>query len=403
MDIEDEAPDLLIPDVPANNMSQVPLTIITGFLGAGKTSLLQYILNANHGYRIAVIMNEFTDSADIEGRAINVKGPDDPPDAPLSEEVLELANGCLCCSIRDSGVAAIEKLMHKRGRFDYIILETTGLADPGPIASMFWENESMSEALYLDGVVCVVDALYGMEVIEGPDRIVAIGASQVATADVILLNKVDLASNSATSPSLESTDAAIRKLNPSAPIYRTVRGILDGLRLIIGLNAYSSNPFRNPASIATVQDELDHEHSCVINHSHDEIGGISSMVISLPILDSDQAQSLDRWLSILLWEGRIPRVVSDPLLPEDAKTEILRCKGIFNTKDKETFLVQGVRTLYEITRLPDRKEGNDEAAVPGRLALIGRFSSGAARATPDFVDVRTLVTSSLSAALMERR
>ena len=119
----------------------------------------------------------------ILARSINVTSADDPN--ALSEEVLELANGCLCCSIKDSGAAAIENLMRRRGRFDYILLETTGLADPGrdvrivgnmmtflmgrrcpvgPIASMFWENEGMSDCIYLDGVICVVDGVFGLEV-----------------------------------------------------------------------------------------------------------------------------------------------------------------------------------------------------------------------------------------------
>jgi len=112
--------------------ARVPLTIICGFLGAGKSTLLKRILTERHGYRIAVIMNEFGDTADIEAKTINVSSAEDPA-AEQTEEFLELANGCLCCSIKDTGVAAIEKLMQKKGAFDYILLETTGLADPGQL------------------------------------------------------------------------------------------------------------------------------------------------------------------------------------------------------------------------------------------------------------------------------
>jgi len=397
MGVEDEVPDLLVPDSRSNNLSKVPITIITGFLGAGKTTLLQYILNVHHGHKIAVIMNEFTDSADIEGRSINVKGPNDAPDAPLSEEILELANGCLCCSIKDSGAAAIEKLMQKRGRFDYILLETTGLADPGPIASMFWENETMSEAIYLDGVVCVVDALFGMKIMDDPDHVVTLGASQVATADVILLNKTDLASSLPDYPSLESTEAAIRRLNPTAPIHRTVRGTLDDLKMIIGLNSYASNPFRDiPLSATTmIQEDHDHNHE----HLHVEIGGISSMIVPLSILNSDQLKSFDRWLSTLLWEGRIPPTARPSASLEESKVEILRCKGIINTVERKTFLLQGVRTLYELTELPESPAVDAKDDASGKLALIGRFSSHGGGKALDSVEVRRFIIHSLSAAL----
>jgi len=329
-----------------------------------------------------------------------VKGSSDTPDAPLSEEILELANGCLCCSIKDSGAAAIEKLMQKRGRFDYILLETTGLADPGPIASMFWENETMSEAIYLDGVVCVVDALYGMEIMDGPDRVVTLGASQVATADVILLNKADLALSQPNSPSLEFTKATIRRLNPTAPIHQTVKGELDDLKLIIGLNAYASNPFRHTPSLASsimIQADHDHDHA----HVHVEIGGISSMIVPLPILNDDQLKSFDRWLGTLLWEGCIPLMTQSSVSIEELKIEILRCKGIVNTVEKKTFLIQGVRTLYELTEIPQSPgtEANDD--ISGKLALIGRFLSPGDGKTLDSVDIRGLVVNSLSVALGE--
>jgi G3E family GTPase len=184
-------------EIPVNH--QVPLTIISGFLGAGKSTLLKRILTEHHGYRIAVIMNEFGDTADIESRAINVSSESDPF-AESSEEVLELANGCLCCSIKDSGVAAIEKLMQRKGAFDYILLETTGLADPGPIASIFWRNEEFNRGggkdIVLDGIVCVVDAVFGKQQMETDHAEEGIGESlrQIAAADVILLNKTDLVS-----------------------------------------------------------------------------------------------------------------------------------------------------------------------------------------------------------------
>ncbi|KAJ3740789.1 CobW/HypB/UreG domain-containing protein, partial [Lentinula detonsa] len=136
---------------------RVLLTIICGFLGAGKSTLLRRIMMERHGYLIAVIMNEFGDTADIEAKSITVDG---------ESTTLELANGRLCCSIKDSGAAAIESLTRKQGAFDRILLEATGLVDPGPIAGMFWHNEEyidvwsigLENGIVLDSVACVVDA-----------------------------------------------------------------------------------------------------------------------------------------------------------------------------------------------------------------------------------------------------
>lgn len=233
MDFDDDIPTLiehedqqLMPD--SASTGRVPCTIISGFLGAGKSTLLRRILTEHHGYRIAVIMNEFGDTSSIEAKTINISSEDDPT-AEKSQELLELANGCLCCSIKDAGVAAIEKLMQRKGAFDHILLETTGLADPGPIASMFWLNEEYATGLgrqiSLDGVICVVDAVFGQQQMEEDHSVDGVGESlrQIACSDVILLNKVDLTSEE----QLRSIEELIQRVNPSAPIHRTIRGQID--------------------------------------------------------------------------------------------------------------------------------------------------------------------------------
>ncbi|TSO77731.1 COBW domain-containing protein 1 [Bagarius yarrelli] len=157
MDDEDDCPKLVpIEEKNKTPAAQIPVTIITGYLGAGKTTLLNYILTEQHNKRIAVILNEFGEGNALEkSLAVSQAGE-------LYEEWLELRNGCLCCSVKDNGLKAIENLMEKKGKFDYILLETTGLADPGAVASMFWVDAELGSDLYLDGIIAVIDAKYGM-------------------------------------------------------------------------------------------------------------------------------------------------------------------------------------------------------------------------------------------------
>nr|XP_031305673.1 COBW domain-containing protein 2-like isoform X1 [Camelus dromedarius] len=142
----------------SNPAAKIPVTIITGYLGAGKTTLLNYILTEQHNKRVAVILNEFGEGSAVEKSLAVSQGGE------LYEEWLELRNGCLCCSVKDNGLRAIENLMQKKGKFDYILLETTGLADPGAVASMFWVDAELGVDIYLDGIITVVDSKYGLKV-----------------------------------------------------------------------------------------------------------------------------------------------------------------------------------------------------------------------------------------------
>ncbi|XP_006231255.1 zinc-regulated GTPase metalloprotein activator 1 isoform X6 [Rattus norvegicus] len=169
---------------------KIPVTIVTGYLGAGKTTLLNYILTEQHNRKIAVILNEFGEGSAVEKSLAVSQGGE------LYEEWLELRNGCLCCSVKDNGLKAIENLMQKKGKFDYILLETTGLADPGAVASMFWVDAELGSDIYLDGIITVVDSKYGLKHLteEKPDGLVNEATRQVALADMILINKTDLVS-----------------------------------------------------------------------------------------------------------------------------------------------------------------------------------------------------------------
>ncbi|KAH7926454.1 CobW domain-containing protein [Leucogyrophana mollusca] len=369
-----EAPLLSTSEIATPGSHHVPCTILTGFLGAGKSTLLKRILTERHGYRIAVIMNEFGDTANIEAKAINVSSPDDPT-AEMSEEFLELANGCLCCSIKDTGIAAIEKLMERKGAFDHILLETTGLADPGPIASMLWHNEEYATGLgrdiVLDGVVCVVDGVFGKQQMEEDHSVDGIGESlrQIACSDVILLNKVDLVEEA----QVITIEAMIRQVNSSAPIYRTIRGQVD-LGYIMNINAYAgANQLRKVTPDQHVHDEdcQEHDHqSSEASPTHYELRGISSLQVSVPTLNSSSFDALDGWIRSVLWENSLPDYIHEPDGSEKHNLKVLRCKGLFVTESGEQLVLQGVQDRYDIKEV----DGENVTGVPesGKLVLIGK-------------------------------
>ena len=180
------------------NIAATPVTIITGFLGAGKTTLLRHVLASPHGLRIAVIQNELSAVAGLE--ATTMVGPD----GETFEEWLELANGCVCCAVRDDLVSAIERLMDMRGRFDYVLVETTGMADPGPVAESFWLDRELESPLRLDGIVAVVDAVnltHQLGTLEA--------CRQIGCADAIILNKMDALSSTTKHVSTPGEDIAL--------------------------------------------------------------------------------------------------------------------------------------------------------------------------------------------------
>ena len=244
-------------------IASVPVTIVTGFLGAGKTTLLRHVLASPHGLKIAVIQNELSASAGLE--ASTMVGPNGEEFANW----LELANGCVCCEVRDELARGIERLMELKGAFDYVLVETTGMADPGPVAEQFWLDAELESPLKLDGIVAVVDAVHFWRHARDLET-----CRQVACADVILINKVDaleqqqqqqhdsastvvqgLLHREQAAPSVESTavdvsaeareDALaplafhLRKLNALAPQMQTTRSRVP-LEKILNLRAYDS-------------------------------------------------------------------------------------------------------------------------------------------------------------------
>ena len=188
--------------------NQVPVTVLTGFLGSGKTTLLNRILTENHGKRIAVIENEFGEI-----------GVDNDLVIGAEEEIFEMNNGCICCTVRGDLIRILGNLMKRRDKFDYIMVETTGLADPGPVAQTFFMDTEMQEKLQLDSVTTLVDAKHIWQHIDDSDE----AREQIAFADVILLNKIDLV----TEGELEQLEARIRSMNAAAKIYRTKDAVVE--------------------------------------------------------------------------------------------------------------------------------------------------------------------------------
>ncbi|GAA5975932.1 hypothetical protein JCM21900_004670 [Sporobolomyces salmonicolor] len=386
-DSDDEVPELV------EEHRKVPMTIVTGYLGSGKSTLLDYILRTQHGRRIAVIMNEFGDTSDIESKAISVQTDD-----ALVEEWLELNNGCLCCSVRDTGLSAIISLMEKKGRFDQIVLETTGLADPAPIIQAFWNEPALNLDVALDAVVAVVDAAGIEKQLRDPrpDGSYNEAQRQVATADVILLNKVDLVTLSDVSR-IEST---LHSINSTAVIHRTTRSTLD-LSLLLDLNMYATPdapihqrtlaPFAQPdpsSSCDRCADDPSHSHShpkpdspraTSSPHAND----ISSVTIPLPVLRAVETGVFHHLVSALIWDGHLPRLsasscASAPSTPcpeaeaeaREPQLDLLRAKAFLRTTDGRSFILQGVRDVFDVAEVPDASANISD--VQPKLVLIGR-------------------------------
>lgn len=336
--------------------AKTPVTVLTGYLGAGKTTLLNRILTEDHGKRYAVIVNEFGEV-----------GIDNDLIVGADEEVFEMNNGCVCCTVRGDLIRVLSGLMKRKGGFDAIIVETTGLADPGPVAQTFFVDDDVKAKTQLDSVTTVVDAKHlPLRLADSKEAV-----EQIAFADQIVLNKTDLV----TPEELKAVEAAIRRINPLAPIHRAQRSNVP-LDAILGRGGFDLAriteilpEFLNPAhgEDGHVHDEdcdhdhdhHDHDHS---HHDHghahpheDHAAAAGIRGISLTLRKPIHGQRVTNWLNQLL---------------ADQGPDILRAKGILDVAGDERRLVfQAVHMILEGDFQREWKDGDDRFS---RMVFIGR-------------------------------
>ncbi|WP_149109017.1 CobW family GTP-binding protein [Limnoglobus roseus] len=328
-----------------------PVTVLTGFLGAGKTTLLNHILTANHGKKIAVIENEFGEIGVDQDLVIS-----------SDEEIFEMNNGCICCTVRGDLIRILGTLMKRRDKFDAILIETTGLADPAPVAQTFFADDEVRANTRLDGIVTVVDAKHAAQQIGRSKEV----TEQIAFADVILLNKTDLA----TPAELDELERRIRRMNAVAKVYRTNRGVveMDKILNVGGFNLDRVLEFEPDFLKEEKHEHHHHEHEhgehCGENcghehhhhdekheHRHDE--EVSS--VGIVAEGSVQIKKFNEWISTLL-QTRGP--------------DLYRMKGILSIKgDAKRHVFQGVH--MQLDAEPNRPWADGEPRV-NKLVFIGK-------------------------------
>jgi G3E family GTPase len=322
---------------------KIPVTVLTGYLGAGKTTLLNRILSEPHGKKYAVIVNEFGEI-----------GIDNELVVGADEEVFEMNNGCVCCTVRGDLVRIIDGLMRRKGRFDAIILETTGLADPAPVAQTFFVDETVGRKTRLDAVVTVTDAKWLQQRLKDAPE----AKNQIAFADVILLNKADLVS----AGELGEVEARIRGINPYAKLHRTERCEIR-LADVLGRNAFDLDRILDIEPEFLAADDHDHEHGHDHGHHdhehhHGELKHYHDEEMQSVSLKSDRPLDPDKFFP---W-------VQD--LVQKEGPSILRCKGILAFKDDpDRFVFQGVHMILDGDH--QRPWKDDETRV-SRIIFIGR-------------------------------
>ena len=426
--LQDQIPNAIAPAPPP-----VPVLLLTGYLGAGKTTLVNYILSEQHGYRCAVLLNEIADSAYIENAL--VREPEGGQETSALADWVQLENGCICCSVKNDMVQALEGLLLQRDRFDYVIIETTGLANPGPVAAALWTDAELESSICLDAIVTVVDSKNVLRHLkeERLDGSVNEAQQQVAFADIVLLNKIDLVDESA----LELVEAEIAAVNADVAIVRCQNCVVD-LGRILHTGMYTGDALLIEKERENEDDVESHDHhhhhhdagtDCTASrcshpshvHAHDPKVRTVTLHVHRPL----NLLKLRHWLDELLWEqdaaaaatrenaaekssvtnhgisssnagaeimgddsnegagnasaasageGQISFSSSIPVSVSKPAPDIFRVKGLFWVAGSSNkWVLQAVHELYDVTEGPAW-----EAGSPGRskLVFIGRHLDG---------------------------
>ncbi|WP_199246073.1 GTP-binding protein [[Phormidium] sp. ETS-05] len=302
-------------------LDSVPVTVLTGYLGAGKTTLLNRILTYEHGKKVAVIVNEFGEVGIDNQLVVN----------SVDEEIFEMNNGCICCTVRGDLIRIIGNLMKRRNKFDHLVIETTGLADPAPVIQTFFMDEDVRTLTNLDAVVTVVDAKHIWEHWESSEA-----QEQIAFADIILLNKTDLVSVA----DLDSLESRIRGMNAIAKIYRTRNAEVE-MEALLGAKAFDLQRAL----------EIDPEFLNESAHEHDASVYSTAIVEDRPV----DGEKLNLWLGNLL---------------RTKGQDIFRMKGILNIAGEDNrYVFQGVHMIFDGTKERLWQPGETRKS---ELVFIGR-------------------------------